>query len=840
MAGELGPVAARAHLNLQPLENATHDSSQRVSLVLSPSRTQIKTEQNGFNIENVDYVDEDDNGDSNEDEQGSFEPGTKLPKARVRKWTLQEMMDLLNGPWLELNPEYQREVVWSADRMTGLIDSLMEDYYIPPIIFNIHMVQAPNENVFRRKRRCVDGKQRISSVSAFMQGKIGCHDKHGNKWFYCEKSGEGPKSKRRILPENTKSEFRRKEFTCFEFNDLSPAQEEDLFARVQLGVSLNLAEKMRATSGPWQEFAKMFEEDFAIITALIKNNGRSAGFRLFLSCFSQILEVQHPSNANGKPVLKTGGRQLAKFMQNTNALDESTKSHLARVFTTFKELIEEDPQTFKDNQYTVVKSFSPVEFLVVAVMISMYGDTRNNTLLLGDIRALRTALRQNIKDLRMNQQVWAVAWEFMDTLEPHRGAMGSTSVTVHNSTTPKSKVKPPSSKMKMTGIASTRNGKGKSLSETPISPPRAEPPPEGREIDLSILKTFEQSPALPHRPNVTSATSALPHPTFGTDTPTIPPTPLEIPSGFITPQQTAPKPTSPGSGRSYPIIVDLSPEASDEFDDEPVMRTRRPLATSAGLTEVSDGSDDESLIGSHRALTSAGPRGFSTEHQGSNYEDDEPIMQTRRKQTTSAVLTTFPQTQRIASVAPVAPITRMTATVPAPPRLPTIHHAYISHSRSPIQGDTQFQIPISHFRSPLQDSTRIRARASRSHSPIRDETQIQALLNNFQYPASTSASPPPPQPQMAATFLGGHVHCSPASHPPPHPQPDPLVSSDPEAERQTLPSQFRASQNERFALQLQSKDNSSATEREEDGLPIRPLKRRAGGLARALASKRRG
>jgi len=56
--------------------------------------------------------------------------------------------------------------------------------------------------------------------------------------------------------------FRQKEFVCYEFKNLSPKQEEDLFGKVQMGVSLTPAEKMQATSGPWQDFTRLFEDDY--------------------------------------------------------------------------------------------------------------------------------------------------------------------------------------------------------------------------------------------------------------------------------------------------------------------------------------------------------------------------------------------------------------------------------------------------------------------------------------------------------------------------------------------------------------------------------------------------
>lgn len=82
--------------------------------------------------------------------------------------------------------------------------------------------------------------------------------------YYTQGVNEQGKSIRRshYLPESAKQQFRRKQLFCYELPDLSREQEEDLFSRVQMGVQLNQAEKLRASRGGWQSYANLFEEDF--------------------------------------------------------------------------------------------------------------------------------------------------------------------------------------------------------------------------------------------------------------------------------------------------------------------------------------------------------------------------------------------------------------------------------------------------------------------------------------------------------------------------------------------------------------------------------------------------
>jgi hypothetical protein len=196
-----------------------------------------------------------------------------------------------------------------------------------------------------------------------------------------------------------------------------------------MGVQLSAAEKMRASSGPWQELAKLFVEDFPIIYSLMKDRARAKDFQLTLSCFSQLVEVMHPSAPDGNPNMKMSAIVLPKLLSNKSALDDGLKSHLASIWNIFKDLIAQDEDTFTnaDKYLRGVQTFAPMEMVAVTVLISMYSKTRNRFLLLGDIRAMREAIRENFTDIRMNSTVWKFIWNFVENLEAIRGAVdGST------------------------------------------------------------------------------------------------------------------------------------------------------------------------------------------------------------------------------------------------------------------------------------------------------------------------------------------------------------------------------------------------------------------------------
>ena len=222
----------------------------------------------------------------------------------------------------------------------------MENYYIPPVIFNV-------KSSSREILVCVDGKQRLSSIKAFVEGSIPCRDAENRRWYFCRPKSDqdGKKSNKRknILPRRIKEQFTQKILVCCEITDLSPSQEEDLFSRVQLGLPLAPAEKMRAKRRPWNDLARLFEQDFEEVLALT-NTDRACGFQTLLGCFAQIIEAE---NHTGKepPKFKAYGATLDKFAHDSSTLTQARRSHLAKVFTIFKELASKDVQTFKDNGY---------------------------------------------------------------------------------------------------------------------------------------------------------------------------------------------------------------------------------------------------------------------------------------------------------------------------------------------------------------------------------------------------------------------------------------------------------------------------------------------------------
>lgn len=58
------------------------------------------------------------------------------------------------------------DVVWPEVKQIGLIDSIFRNFYIPPVIFAVYKDEDGQE-----VRTCVDGKQRLTSIVKFIDGR---------------------------------------------------------------------------------------------------------------------------------------------------------------------------------------------------------------------------------------------------------------------------------------------------------------------------------------------------------------------------------------------------------------------------------------------------------------------------------------------------------------------------------------------------------------------------------------------------------------------------------------------------------------------------------------------
>lgn len=71
---------------------------------------------------------------------------------------------------------YQREKVWSEEKKSFLIDSILKNYPIPPIFLRLKI----DKNTGTTTYDVIDGKQRLTTIRDFIEGKIQLPDDFGD------------------------------------------------------------------------------------------------------------------------------------------------------------------------------------------------------------------------------------------------------------------------------------------------------------------------------------------------------------------------------------------------------------------------------------------------------------------------------------------------------------------------------------------------------------------------------------------------------------------------------------------------------------------------------------
>lgn len=342
------------------------------------------------------------------------------------------ILEMVEKGVIDLNPEYQRDVVWDDGRASALVGSFLMGFYVPPVIFNV-VVGADGQKSYI----CVDGKQRITSICKFMNGEISVKDRNGEKWWYTN-NGKG---KKKVLPPKTKAVFKETPLVCYEYHGLNAIVEEAMFQLVQRGLPLTPAEKMRALSTPFANLTKSYEKDYATILS-VTSDKRAAGFRLMLTMMAQIMENDqwlHGGCAIGThPKLMNSPVQLTKILKADGFLTDDLKFLFETVLARYVQIMNQtlgrdgkpkkdtvfygNPKEFHDSNrpklYKPVGTFSPLEIVATAVLIQLYPE-KTDAFLMGDLLELRIHLRQKHMDLRLNGNCWDTAWKFLWEELPH-------------------------------------------------------------------------------------------------------------------------------------------------------------------------------------------------------------------------------------------------------------------------------------------------------------------------------------------------------------------------------------------------------------------------------------
>ncbi|TDL23503.1 hypothetical protein BD410DRAFT_897552 [Rickenella mellea] len=324
-----------------------------------------------------------------------------LKAPRTTSYSAKALYDQIHDGSINLEPDYQREVVWPESKQTGLIDSLLRNYYIPPVIFAVCTSDDGTET-----KTCIDGKQRLTSIQKFMDGLIPHKDSKTNqKYWY--RAGKGKKA----LPSHLISVFNNKQVVCVEYDGLQDDSEREIFQRVQLGVALTPAERMRAMKGPVASFVRDMQTQVQRQNGFTDTLDWSSSRGREFQCIAEIINLCQ----NLPKRTYTASPGLEKWLSGTELPTASFCKAMQEAFCVLSTLVRE----YNNTHFQKPAKISPVELLMIGVLIYKHMDTLSLGKLASAIYEMREDVREAFDDIRSNGKVVKYLFSYiLDRIKP--------------------------------------------------------------------------------------------------------------------------------------------------------------------------------------------------------------------------------------------------------------------------------------------------------------------------------------------------------------------------------------------------------------------------------------
>lgn len=149
--------------------------------------------------------------------------------AKILVKSIKTIITELKSKEIDLDSDYQRDIVWDYAKQEKFIDSCFNDIIPNNIIFTLNNC----------KLICIDGKQRLTSLKNFVNNKFPYHN--GSESLYYDKIKKKTKGARKITLDE-KNYFYNVEIPIVRYMNLSYTNQIDIFNRIQNGIALSSGE----------------------------------------------------------------------------------------------------------------------------------------------------------------------------------------------------------------------------------------------------------------------------------------------------------------------------------------------------------------------------------------------------------------------------------------------------------------------------------------------------------------------------------------------------------------------------------------------------------------------
>ncbi|KAK7036164.1 hypothetical protein R3P38DRAFT_2361292, partial [Favolaschia claudopus] len=329
----------------------------------------------------------------------------KLNRPRHSEYTTEALYKQVHLGDIDLNPPYQREVVWPEVKQIALIDSILRCYNVPPIVFSVSSYEDGTEI-----RTCIDGKQRLTSIQKFVDGLVcrpcGCPSSYTeDKYWYRDNPSAKWKRAKKLLPDEVRKQFDSRTLLCTEYQDLLDAEEREMFARVQKGVVLTPSENLGVITSPRAEYIKHLQQKFLKgddaglnKDVLAWDTVRGSDFR----CLTQTVHciAIHPKQSSFKA--------MEKWLQNPTPLTPDFASDIENTYRIFEALVR-DP-----HNGTHFPGIAPIEFIMIGILVHRHKARLSLEGLGRAVGEMRKDVRTRHIDIRINSSVSRTMMAFID------------------------------------------------------------------------------------------------------------------------------------------------------------------------------------------------------------------------------------------------------------------------------------------------------------------------------------------------------------------------------------------------------------------------------------------
>jgi hypothetical protein len=157
---------------------------------------------------------------------------------------LRTIVQRIDNDDIDLQPDFQRQEVWSISKKRRLIDTILRGWSIPPV----HLVETADSRL-----EVLDGQQRLTAIRDFLHDRFSIDGRitpdnpslmHLHGKFYKQLD---PATKRRID---------QYPLRCFKITDYLPNEPSELFYRLNQPTALTAGEQRNALFGPARQQLK--------------------------------------------------------------------------------------------------------------------------------------------------------------------------------------------------------------------------------------------------------------------------------------------------------------------------------------------------------------------------------------------------------------------------------------------------------------------------------------------------------------------------------------------------------------------------------------------------------